>query len=123
MKNSIKIYKKRKRKEISSIINIAVNNNYGSIKVKIFDKTFDPYGLMDSFSMAVNAIKSWHSENSDVNSSTDERTYEIGIDPKTGCISVDIFTADFNVDELMRSFAYSIGYLQGCFINCSDVEK
>lgn len=123
MKNSIKIYKESKRKEISSIINIAVNNNIGSIKVKIFDKTFDPFGLMDSFSMAVNAIKSWHLENSAVNSSIDERSYKIGIAPQTGSISVDIFTADFNDDELMRSFAYSVGYLQGCFINCSNIEK
>lgn len=104
-----------KNEEMSYKIELEVNNhNNGYIKAEIFHCDFDFNSIMDSFILAVNAIKDWHLNNSnDFLPLDDEKSFLVNVSPKTSSITVNILDSDFDFNSLLNQIAFAVGYLQG----------
>lgn len=116
---------KTNNKEMECKIELEVNSqNVGSIEAEMYNKDFDVFSIIDSFSLAVNAIKDWHLNNPNINSEfDDEKSFIININAETNSISVDIMDADFDSNVLINQIAFAVGYLKGCLCNKEYNEK
>lgn len=93
-----------------------------SISTFVKDKHFHFKELVDNFNIALNAVKSYNANHS-VNNVTADEAYTVSIDRAENTISVTIFDPNFDVDSLIQSYTYAVGYLQSYLINCGTVQN
>lgn len=98
------------------------DNSVVSISTFIKDKHFHFSELVDNFNIALNAIKSYNTNHSANNVTADE-AYTVSINREENTIFITIFDLDFDVDILIQSYTYALGYLQSCMINCYAGNK
>lgn len=92
------------------------DNGIVSIETYIKDKHIHFSELVENFNITLNAIKSYTTNHSTNNATYDE-AYEISVNHEENTITVTIFDPDFDVDSLIKSYTYSVGYLQCHLIN------